>query len=1100
MARINIYKASAGSGKTWRLSVEYIKLLIKNPESYRHILAVTFTNKATTEMKQRILNYLQLLSDHRIDKENPVLKALEQESGLSAKTIAARAEQALSLLLHDYSRFRIETIDSFFQSILRNLARELGLGSSMNIELEEDEILEEAVDLMIEKAGENPELLLWIQDYIEENLIEGRDRKIASALKKFGQTIFSESFQAREKELYEVLSDKSFLNSYRKELYKLRHEAKEKLKAMGQRFFDLIGQYELSIDDFSYKGSGVAGYFLKLLNENFKTDIFNATAQNALNNPEKWVTAKHPRRAEILSLAENNLMSYLQKCEAERPGLYSIYYSCDLSLKHIYKIGLLTDIALEVRAINREQNRFLLSDTAVLLKTLISDSDTSFVYEKAGTELKHIMIDEFQDTSRIQWANFKPLIFEGLSRGCDSLLVGDEKQAIYRWRNSDWRILGNLEHEMSGTSLQFNALNSNFRSEQRIVQFNNALFKQASLISTASLEQKLGIDCPELALAYKEIEQQSSRDQEKGWVKSIFIRDDEHYFQRSLEQVVMQSEYLQEQGIKPDQICIIIRYNKYIPEIATYFAQYQMDHPSSPYCYTIVSDEAFRLDASPAVLLLIAALKLLADPLNKIARAELLQNWAEIVKTHSSQSEVFQEDLPACFETQLNGLIHIPLFELADLLIRLFDLGKIPNQESYLFCFMDKLQGFLEKNTSDLNSFLHYWDEQLYKTTLPRASGINGIRITSIHKAKGLQYHSIIVAFCDWSTEGDNRNLLWCHTELQPFAALPLIPVNYQQIMNTSIFREDYQEECIQQFVDNLNLLYVALTRAEKNLVLCSKAPKTQKNDTEKDQEIKTVAQLLYKVLSDPTHPLFSSCFVPANEAENELSFEEKTTEATTEATQGSTSSGEALFEYGSICTDSRENETKAEQDFAIAYRSFPRKTGFRQSNPSRDFVLEGSRAEFHNSYIDRGKLLHKLFSRIRKLSDAPTAVRSLVAEGLLNEEAQEELLLYTQSALEHPQAKEWYSGNYRLYNECVILYEDENHKLREKRPDRVIRNQDKVVVIDFKFGKALTKYRKQVAQYMQLLRQMGHKEVEGYLWYVDDQQVEQIEAGEVIV
>ncbi len=199
MARINIYKASAGSGKTWRLSVEYIKLLIKNPESYRHILAVTFTNKATTEMKERILHYLQLLSDPGTGSENPVLKTLEKETGLSRQTIAARAEQALSLLLHDYSRFRVETIDSFFQSILRNLARELGLGSSMNIELEEDEILEEAVDLMIEKAGENDELLKWLQDYIEENLLEGRDRKIAPALKKFGETIFSESFSVQRK-------------------------------------------------------------------------------------------------------------------------------------------------------------------------------------------------------------------------------------------------------------------------------------------------------------------------------------------------------------------------------------------------------------------------------------------------------------------------------------------------------------------------------------------------------------------------------------------------------------------------------------------------------------------------------------------------------------------------------------------------------------------------------------------------------------------------------------------------------------------------------------------------------------------------------------
>ncbi|HPN47620.1 MAG TPA: 3'-5' exonuclease, partial [Bacteroidales bacterium] len=388
---------------------------------------------------------------------------------------------------------------------------------------------------------------------------------------------------------------------------------------------------------------------------------------------------------------------------------------------------------------------------------------------------------------------------------------------------------------------------------------------------------------------------------------------------------------------------------------------------------------------------------------------------------------------------------HIPLFELADLLIRLFDLGKIPAQESYLFSFMDKLQEFLEKNTSDLSSFLRYWEDHLSSTTLPRASSMSGIRVMSIHKAKGLQFHSLIVAFCDWSTIGNHRNLLWCHTDLQPFAALPLIPVNFQQLMNVTIFKEDYREECVQQFVDNLNLLYVAFTRAEKNLIICSKAPGQGKKNTEKNQEIKSVAELIYKILSDPAHPLFSSHFKVENDEEDEAILErggrrrrkeEEIADTTDDPVENTQFAG---FEYGKICTDSSGNEeVRTEQDLAIEYRSFPRQTGFRQSNPSRDFVSEGGKGEFHNSYIDRGKLLHKLFSRIKKQSDAPAAVRSLLNEGLIDEEEQDKLLQYTQTALEHPRAKEWYSGNYRLYNECVILYQDAQHKLREKRPDRV--------------------------------------------------------------
>ncbi len=264
-------------------------------------------------------------------------------------------------------------------------------------------------------------------------------------------------------------------------------------------------------------------------------------------------------------------------------------------------------------------------------------------------------------------------------------------------------------------------------------------------------------------------------------------------------------------GITPDQICILIRYKKHIPEIAAYFAQYQTDHPGSPFCYTIVSDEAFRLDASPAVQILIAALKMLANPDDKLAREELEQCRTRLLKTYGEEPDTFQGDLPAGFESQLNELIHIPLFELADLLIRLFDLGKIPAQESYLFSFMDKLQEFLEKNTSDLSSFLRYWEDHLSSTTLPRASSMSGIRIMSIHKAKGLQFHSLIVAFCDWPTEGNHRNSVLVSYRSAAFRRLAFDSGKFPTTYECDHIQGRLREECVQQFVDNLNLLYVAL-------------------------------------------------------------------------------------------------------------------------------------------------------------------------------------------------------------------------------------------------------------------------------------------------
>jgi len=308
MPQLTVYKASAGSGKTWRLTVEYLKLLVANPESYRSILAVTFTNKATAEMKERVLNALYELMHIDADaKPEGMVEAICTELNMKPALAKSRATQAIGCLLHDYGRFRIETIDSFFQSVLRNLARELGLGAWLNIELNNESVLSDAVDALIDKAGNNPELLSWMTDYMEEQLQEGKTWKIDGVLKKFGHTIFKEYFKEKEKALNAKLSNKGFLKAYKKQLKEVEKRAMAALQESSEKFFKILDDNALQIEDISRGKTGPCSYFIKLKNGDCSDGIINSYVQAGLDEPAAWSTKTSKLSAQITSLAAGTL-------------------------------------------------------------------------------------------------------------------------------------------------------------------------------------------------------------------------------------------------------------------------------------------------------------------------------------------------------------------------------------------------------------------------------------------------------------------------------------------------------------------------------------------------------------------------------------------------------------------------------------------------------------------------------------------------------------------------------------------------------------------------------------------------------------------------
>ena len=1049
-----VYKASAGSGKTFTLAVEYIKLLIVNPRAYRNILAVTFTNKATAEMKERILTQLYGISIDDINAA-PYIQSINESLHLPKNDIMAAAEKALNYILHDYSHFRIETIDSFFQSVMRNLARELRLGANMRLEIDNTGVLNDAVDAMIEKLTRNSPILLWLLEYIHEKIENDHRWNISDEIKRFGLNIFNEEYLEKGGKLRSKLKEKDYLRNYRAKLKGIREEVLNQMKEFAERFQEIMDRNSISLSDIKY-GKNIAGYFLKISDGIIDEKVRNATVEKFLDDAEEWIPKTSKNKSTLLPVVEQQLLPLLQECEGMRHPNNILLNSCNLSLHYLNNLQLLASIDEEVKAQNQENNRFLLSDTNTLLHELMKDGDSSFVFEKTGSNIRHVMIDEFQDTSRMQWDNFKLLLLEGLSQGANSLIVGDVKQSIYRWRNGDWRILNGLKDAVGAFPVTIKSLTTNRRSENNIIRFNNQLFTEACRFLNEIYKGKEQKDCEELLSAYADVRQLAIQKEDKGYVKMQFFGNDEDktYEERMLDAIGSEIRHLVEAGVNPSDIAILVRKNKVIPLIADYFRQ------NLP--YRIVSDNAFRMDASPALCMLINALRYLSDATNTIAATQLAVAYQNDVLHHALSLEEMsvhhiEKYLPEEFASQLEILRLMPLYELIESLFTLFNVGQMEGQDAYLFAFDDAVLEYLQSNPSDIGQFLAYWDEKLKGQTIPSGE-IEGIRIMSIHDSKGLEFHTVLVPFCDWKLENESTQLVWCAPTVPPFNELDLVPINYSSKMDESVYKGSYQEEKIQLWVDNLNILYVAFTRAEKNLLVFGKAHR--KN---------TVADLLTQS-------------VHAIQAQDNKEWDET-----------------APYEYGCLVPSSHPVATRTYNKLdmppvkkMVQMETFSHRVEFRQSNRSAQFIK--GKEELSEKYISQGQLFHTFFSNIQTKEDVNAAAAKLLFDGIISSQAEKDRLQkFAFHVLSAPIISDWYSGKYKLLTERDIVFR-KGERTIVRRPDRVMTKDHSAIIVDLKFGKRKAEYALQIREYMELLSQMEeYHDIKGYLWYVYENEIEEI-------
>jgi ATP-dependent exoDNAse (exonuclease V) beta subunit len=1022
-------------------------------------------------MKMRILSQLYGIWKELPESDN-YLANIQERTGLEPRIIRERSGMALSNLTHNYNYFRVETIDTFFQSVLRNMARELDLTTNLRIGLNDYQVEELAVDQLIEDLTTTDVMLQWILKYIMENISDDKTWNVITQIKKFGQNIFKDYYKEVSTTLNQKMSEEGFFDNYTTRLRELRKAAEEHMMEIGESFFDTLESEGIAIDDLSNKQRGIASFFNKIRRGDFDPGIVNTTVTNHLVNPEKWCAKTHPKREQIIQLAETTLGDILRYAVDAREQQWKIYQSANLTLRHLNQLRLLSSIEQKVRELNETDNRFLLSDTQQLLHSLIDGSDSPFIFEKIGTQLEHVMIDEFQDTSTIKWQNFKVLLAETMSHENGSnLIVGDVKQSIYRWRSGDWRLLNGIEHQFNQMLMEIKSLSTNYRSTRRVIKFNNIFFRHAAEIEYQALGELECTEREQLQKAYADVEQKVPENRPDEGKVIINLLPSEDYQQAVLRNVVDSVQELINNGVEQKDIAILVRINNQIPLIAQYFLEHLPE-------VNVVSDEAFRLDASSAVCLMVQALQLLIHPDDILTKASIVKTWLCSIQGRQMNDNEYMiagnnldDYLPEAYIAHFDELSTLPLYELAEKIYSIFELHRIEGQGAYLCAFYDQLADFVNQNTTDIQSFLNEWNESLYKKTI-QSDEANGIRLISIHKSKGLEFDHVIIPFCDWTLEKQTDNIIWCQPQEAPFSDLPIVPIDYSQnkLIGT-IYEQDYLHEHLQNTVDNLNLLYVAFTRAAKSLNVIGKRGAKNSRSALIELCLPLVAQDIPEAILDGMEDDKAPIVFTVGEMANKA---------------------------GSACSTKEEAPSKnpflqESEPISVSIRNYDSKVNFRQSNRSRDFIM-GDDIDQQHRYIQAGSVLHEIFSTIQTEKDIPEALQRLQFEGILYDEEMtaERITTMLRKRLSDPRIASWFSPRWTLFNECTIL-SVEDGDVKEHRPDRVMTDGNEWIVVDFKFGRPNPEYHQQVRGYMELLASMGHKNIRGYLWYVYSNKIEEV-------
>ena len=1099
---LKILQASAGSGKTFSLAAHYITLLFDNEKKYREILAVTFTNKATSEMKGRILSVLKDLAGGNPNC-NEYIKIIRQtHPDLDNLTIKEKAGIIYRNILHDYSRFTISTIDGFVQQVIRSFSFELNLDSGYRLEMNLNRVKEDLV-LELNKKLETDEMLLnWVTDIALDRISNGIDWNYHQALTGLASELFKESYfpfqhameklnKAEKAVVFEQLTTgvTAGIKEFEEGIKILAINAYQVWQTSGVELAELHGKSTNPLKQ------------LKIMVDN---DLAEPSEKifNLIDNQEAW--QKGGLRANVNDLYNtiNPLLKTLQAFYLQHIYVYKMYLALQQNAVYLRLMQEMADLINTYRTENQlmlisDAQRFLTGVTGVDTEKYFNGEENSFtenpsfIWEKTGNRFRNFLFDEFQDTSKLQWMNFLPLLTNAVASPSlnmtDHLVVGDVKQSIYRWRNGDWNILlSGVKKDLKEHNITENNLEYNYRSKENIIAFNNLIYSKLPGIMQSALNDNVAEQASReylenvwekqllnniIVQAYTGSTQLIPEGNTLGGQVDVFfppkqqVDEDSDEDEDGTAPLILVKEkllwLLGEKKLKQRDICLLVRRKKEAELLINYLLKHQKQlsevlHDDS---FQIISAEALVISNNPAVQLIINTIRMMAtrDDENSIFKGVCLRLHREIITGNTAISPDEWMSLSRSKMANLGGIFpeelclnyiawkQYPLTELTEKLISVYGLTSqsCNSFTAYLLALTEQIAVFTATGDTGLIKFLEWWDEEGCAKSLPSSENQNAVQVMTIHKSKGLDFKAVIIPFCNWTTNEHSsiykKITLWADAAQTPFPHFKRLPVDYSKKLSQSAFAKSYYEELLYNSMDALNLLYVATTRSVD--YLCIIAPEPLKKSG------LDMRQLLLQILKTNT------------ETDNPFNA----------------SIADDSVSYGDFEVSENKNKKVDKQDLIM--ENYP----FSGYISSKFDTLAESRQAHYNPQQKKGIILHSLLEKINHISEADKLIEEFVQEGQIRESEKGDIKRWLITTLEQPLIKTW------LETATEILSEQELISAEGKvlRPDKLFIFDDKAVLLDFKFGEEESNYEQKLKEYAFSLMQMGlYRSVEPYIYY----------------
>ncbi len=999
-------------------------------------------------MKSRVL--LQL-SDMANGEAGPMQAMLLEELAeeLDAKGLQARAKEAYELIIHNYSRFEISTIDSFFSRVVRSFARELDIPMSYELEMNTALALDEAVNQLFRSLSEKKELKLWLEQYTFDQIEEDKSWNVESNIQNLGNNLFKEQFQEG---FSHVDISMERLTELVAEMKKVLEQYKRTMKTAARKAIQAIEKSGLSAEDFSGKSRGPVNTFYKIRDkEDLElTKTFLATARG-----EKSWYAKTSENADLIAQllagALGEADEALLNCEEKHEKNYR---TTQALFKNIYAFGLLEALNANLKEYRDEQNIMLISDNNVLIREIVGEDDAPFIFEKIGSFFKHILIDEFQDTSNFQWNNLKPLVINSLASGHEVLIVGDVKQSIYRFRGGNMRLLlEQVDQDLFNFRKAITTLNleANYRSLQGIVNFNNAFFEALP----AELGRIEHVDDLYLIEQAYEGHIQEPKQGEGGHVQVLLIKKDPDieasWKEQALDHLLKNLKESLAEGYQYRDMLVLVNRNGEMPEIAERLLA--KDIP-------FVSERSLMLGNHDLIRFLVESLKFLQSEEDDIGLVNLaflyrklkgLSDQEHFIRPIKEIADLAALGLPDAFLNKRRALAQMPLFDLVAQLFLIFDFRERAD------VFLQRLQDLLleqsQRGVHSIHTFLEWWEEQGSTETISGNENANAVRLMSVHKSKGLEAPIVFIPFADYSFLPNARLHSFWTSQLPDYLSdLAFVPLSYSKrsLVNTD-FEPAFKEETLEGVMDALNKTYVAFTRAREKLYISG--PHQPPSSSTGFHSIHHFLETIMEEMDG----------VKINEINNILIYENK-----------------------SILINHLEPEEEKPLSLVATYpnASYIDHLSIRPDS-NRFFMLQGTESAEN---INLGRHVYEVLSLMRSAEEGTAVVSQLVADGLIQVRDQAVITDRVTRLMQHEQISEWFGPGYEVFTERELL-----HDGKVMKPDRIMVKDDTAVVVNYHKEKEEQLHEARLKQYVEAVKNLGYTQTRGYLVYVEPVEIKEV-------